>query len=119
MTHGYPDLAQLTMKTQFYRQDALMRPNLTQCGPNLAQIYVTLQWQQERHHQWAAREARRPLVTLSLFLLSLQCHVDLCQVRSPLGQVRSRECVLSIKQGCHRQLCQVHFLTSPKKGSQT
>ena len=41
------------------------------------------------------------------FLLSLQCHGDLCQVRSTLGQVRSRECVLSVKLGCRRQLCQV------------
>ena len=43
LTQGAANLAQLTMKAQFYKQDALTRPNLTQCETNLAQIYVTLQ----------------------------------------------------------------------------
>ena len=47
----------------------------------------------------------RPLVML--FLLSLQCHVDLCQVSPTVGQARSHYYVLSITQGCHRQSCQV------------
>ena len=53
MAQGYPNVAQLTMTAQFYRQDALTRPNLTQRGPNLAQICVILQRQQEKHHQLA------------------------------------------------------------------
>ena len=43
VTHGYPNPARPTMTAQFYRHDALMRPNLTQHGANLAQVYVTLQ----------------------------------------------------------------------------
>ena len=48
LTRGGANLARLTMTAQVYRQDALTRPNLTQCGPNLPQIYVILQRQQEK-----------------------------------------------------------------------
>ena len=42
---GWPgaNLAQLTMTAKFYAQDALTRSNLTQRGPNLAQVCATLQ----------------------------------------------------------------------------
>ena len=43
MTQGAAIVAQLTLTAQFYRQDALTGPNLTQRGPNLAQIRATLQ----------------------------------------------------------------------------
>ena len=56
---------------------------------------------------WTLGGAMLGGLLVMFFLLSLQCHARLVQVSPKLGQVTSRECVLSIKLGCQCQLCQV------------
>ena len=49
------------MAAQFYRQDALTRPNLTQRGPNLTTIHVTLQRGQAEQQKERVTSGRRAL----------------------------------------------------------
>ena len=81
-------------------------------GPDVAQLGARKRKVTKR----AARFARRPRVMF--FLLSVQCHEQLCQVSIRACRVRSGERVLSVKLRCHAQLCQISIRACPLRSGE-